>query len=180
MQLIYRCPKGTFVTNIRERNMASVLLLLGSNMGERLSFLQQAREQLALKIGPIKKLSSCYETAAWGKTDQADFVNQVLKIETKMEPQLLLQSILQIERELGRERLEKWGSRTIDIDILFYNEEEINFPDLKIPHKNLHERAFTLVPLCEIEPDWFHPVLQKTASELLSELNDTLSVRKLN
>ena len=160
--------------------MASVLLLLGSNMGERLSFLLQAREQLAQHVGPIEKLSSCYETAAWGKTDQADFVNQVLKLETNLDPLTLLKTILQIERELGRERGERWGSRTIDIDILFYNEEEINFPDLKIPHKNLHERAFTLVPLCEIEPDWFHPVHQKTVSELLSELNDTLSVRKLN
>lgn len=160
--------------------MATVFLLLGSNMGERTDFLSKACGLLMERVGVLEKKSAYYETAAWGKTDQPDFVNQVLKLQTTLSPNELLVTILQIEQDLGRERMEKWGARTIDIDILFYNKEEINFPYLKIPHISLHERAFTLVPLCEIEPDWFHPILNKKVSELLTELNDTLSVRKLN
>lgn len=160
--------------------MAVVFLLLGSNMGNRLEYLDQAREHLAQKIGDIDKVSGIYETAAWGKTDQPDFVNQVIKIETSLQARAVLTTILEIEKLLGRERIEKWGARTIDIDILFYDEELIDEPDLKIPHPNLHERAFTLVPLIEIEPEWFHPLFKKPLTELLTKLDNQLLVQKLN
>lgn len=160
--------------------MATVFLLLGSNMGDRESFLFGARNAIELAVGPIIGVSSLYQTASWGKTDQPDFINQVLKVQTALLPDVVLDSILDIETQLGRLRSEKWSSRTIDIDILFYNQEEINKPDLKIPHPNLHQRAFTLVPLVEIEPECIHPVFNKSVSTLLEELNDPLSVQKLN
>ncbi len=160
--------------------MAVVFLLLGSNIGDRLGFLGDAYRKLDNEVGPVLKSSAFYQTAAWGKTDQPDFINQVLKLETKLTPRQVLDTILAIEIQLGRERAEKWGSRTIDIDILFYDQDVIDEPDLKIPHPNLHERAFTLVPLIEIEPNCFHPVLQKPVMELLTKLNDRLFVQKLN
>lgn len=160
--------------------MAVVFLLLGSNMGDRLGFLGDAYRKLDNEVGPVLKSSAFYQTAAWGKTDQPDFINQVLKLETDLTPKEVLNTILAIEIQLGRQRAEKWGSRTIDIDILFYDQDVIDEPDLKIPHPNLHERAFTLVPLIEIEPNCFHPVLQKPVLELLTKLNDQLLVQKLN
>lgn len=160
--------------------MAVVFLLLGSNMGDRLLFLSQAAKQIANRVGPIAKTSSFYQTAAWGNTDQPDFINQVLQVESLLSPAKVLETILDIEIELGRERIEKWGSRTIDIDILGYDEVIVDEPDLKIPHPNLHQRAFTLVPLLEIDPDWLHPVLKQSPEEMLSHLEDQLSVLKLN
>lgn len=160
--------------------MAVVFLLLGSNMGDQQDFLLKARDQIELRVGAVARASSFYQTAAWGNTDQADFINQVLQLETSLKPQQVLHAILEIEKELGRERLEKWGARTIDIDILFYDEEVITETDLKIPHPSLHQRAFTLVPLSEINPDWIHPVLKQNILELLNQLDDQLAVRKLN
>lgn len=159
--------------------MAITFLLLGSNMGDRELFLEDARKKIGTSVGPVLQSSSSYQTAAWGKTDQPDFINQVLKVDTQLSPSDLLATVLQIERSLGREREELWGSRTIDIDILFYDSEEINLPDLKIPHPNLQKRAFTLVPLVEIQPDYIHPVFKKTVTQLLAELDDPLSVHQL-
>ncbi len=159
--------------------MAVVFLLLGSNMGNSLDFLDKASKALQEQVGKLIKSSSRYQTAAWGKTDQPDFINQVLKLETGLSPLEVLKTILGIERKLGRERTEKWGSRTIDIDILFYDQEVVASSELTIPHPYLQQRAFTLIPLAELEPEFVHPVLKKTVSELLDVLESQLEVKKL-
>lgn len=132
---------------------ATVVLSLGSNLGDRKEWLRLAIQRLSQRY-TVKQISSLYETAAWGKTDQADFLNLVVELETDDSPRALLQTIQTIEQELERKRLERWGPRTIDIDILFYNDEEINEPDLVVPHPRLWERAFVLIPLLEIAPNF--------------------------
>jgi 2-amino-4-hydroxy-6-hydroxymethyldihydropteridine diphosphokinase len=159
--------------------MNTVYLLIGGNMGEREQYLQRARQLIAEKCGELKAPSSIYETAAWGKTDQPMFLNQVIEIITLLSPKELLQKILDIERQLGRARQEKFGPRTIDIDILFYNEERHSSPSLTIPHPALQYRRFVLTPMNEIAPGFVHPVLKKTIAELLEECPDDLPVNKL-
>lgn len=124
-------------------------------------------------------VSSLYETAAWGIEEQPSFLNQVIAIKTKFEALELLQLVLHIEKLAGRQRDIKWGQRTLDIDILLFNNEIINTPQLTVPHPFLPERRFTLTPLCEIAPHIIHPVLQKTIQQLLEECPDTLGVKKL-
>ena len=159
--------------------MAVVYLLLGSNMGNSLQFLTDARTHIENEIGAISVSSSIYQTAAWGKTDQPDFMNQVVKVNSNFAPEEVLQTILAIEKKLGRERTEKWAARTIDIDILFYDLMIINHDNLIIPHPFLQERAFALAPLSELAPNLEHPILKKTISTLLANLTSDLSVRKL-
>ena len=106
-------------------------------------------------------------------------MNQVLELQTNMPAREVLQKVLAIEHSLGRKREEKWGSRVIDIDILFYGEAVINEPDLKVPHPELHNRRFTLEPLAEIAADFVHPVLNKDILQLKNELNDSLIVKKV-
>ena len=157
----------------------SVVLLLGSNMGNRLENLATAKKILQEKYDALLlKESSIYETAAWGNTNQPSFLNQVLMMETESNPDTLLKGILETENQIGRERKEKWEPRTIDIDILFFNDLILNSDKLVIPHPHLHERKFTLVPLAEIIPRWIHPVIQKSVLTLLNELNDSLEVKK--
>ena len=154
-------------------------LLIGGNLGNRLENLQQAREWIGAEAGPIVSASSIYETAAWGKTDQPAFLNQVLLVQTQFPPQPLLEKILSIEQLMGRRRMEKLGPRLIDIDILFFNESIVDAPGLSIPHPQLHLRRFTMEPLNEIAPDYIHPVFHKTIAELLRECPDLLAVKKL-
>jgi 2-amino-4-hydroxy-6-hydroxymethyldihydropteridine diphosphokinase len=158
--------------------MHEVLLLLGSNLGDRKSFMRQAIDLIESRIAPIKKASAVYETQSWGKADAPDYLNQVVLLETSMAPRKILEHILVIEIVLGRKREEKWGSRTIDIDILFYGQEIINEEGLNIPHPELHKRRFTLEPLNEIAPGWVHPILNKKISQLKTELSDDLIVKK--
>ncbi|WP_448697328.1 2-amino-4-hydroxy-6-hydroxymethyldihydropteridine diphosphokinase [Mucilaginibacter sp. AW1-3] len=158
--------------------MIDVFLLLGSNLGHRQLFLQQAEEAIGSQVGTVVKRSSVYETQSWGKTDLPDYLNQVLLVKTILKPREVLQRILAIEQTMGRERTEKWGSRTIDIDILFYGNEIVNEPDLVIPHPHLHQRKFVLEPLAEIAPQYIHPVLNKTIL-ILNGFTDTLIVKKL-
>jgi 2-amino-4-hydroxy-6-hydroxymethyldihydropteridine diphosphokinase len=158
--------------------MINVYLLLGSNLGNRLAYLQQAARQINERAGHIVTQSDVYETQSWGNTTVPDYLNQVLLIQTSLLPHDLLQELLKIELELGRERHEKWGARTMDIDILFYNSDTINDADLTVPHPELHNRRFTLEPLAEIAPDFIHPVLNKTINSLKIELNDDLQVKK--
>ncbi|EHQ30056.1 2-amino-4-hydroxy-6-hydroxymethyldihydropteridine diphosphokinase [Mucilaginibacter paludis] len=146
--------------------MIKVFLLLGSNMGNRQLFLENAISQIETLVGPVIRQSAVHQTLAWGKTDEPDYLNQVLLVETAMPARQLLQTILGIEKQLGRERKEKWGSRTIDIDILFYGNEVINEPDLVVPHPQLHNRKFTLAPLAEIAPGYIHPVLLQSIAQL--------------
>jgi 2-amino-4-hydroxy-6-hydroxymethyldihydropteridine diphosphokinase len=160
--------------------MSEVYLLTGGNIGNRLDYLLRAKEQIKKRCGSIVQESSVYETAAWGKEDQGAFLNQVLKIETNLHPEEILKSILEIEKSFGRKRELKYGPRTIDIDILFFNDDIINQYDLKIPHPQMQNRRFVLVPLNEIAPDKIHPSLHKTISQLLSECPDPLAVNKFN
>jgi 2-amino-4-hydroxy-6-hydroxymethyldihydropteridine diphosphokinase len=159
--------------------MADVYLLLGSNMGNSIQFLANARTHIENELGAILASSSTYQTAAWGKTDQPDFMNQVVKVTCHLAPEEVLQTILAIENKLGRERAEKWAARTIDIDILFYDLMIINHDNLVIPHPFLQERAFALAPLAELAPNLEHPILKKTITTLLANLASDLSVRKL-
>jgi 2-amino-4-hydroxy-6-hydroxymethyldihydropteridine diphosphokinase len=158
--------------------MVSVYLLLGSNLGDKQMFLRQAAVYIEEQIGAIVQQSSIYVTQSWGKTDAPDYLNQVLLVETQMQPDEVLTTVLNIELLLGRERREIWGSRTMDIDILFYDEAVISKRNLTIPHPHLHSRRFTLEPLAEIAPELLHPVLRKTVNELKSLLKDNLQVKK--
>ncbi|MDO3642753.1 2-amino-4-hydroxy-6-hydroxymethyldihydropteridine diphosphokinase [Mucilaginibacter sp. L3T2-6] len=159
--------------------MKSVFLLLGSNLGDRQYFLRQAIALIDTRVAKVIKTSSIYETQSWGKSDAPDYLNQVIVLETEATAQEVLDKILNIELMLGRKREEKWGSRTIDIDILFYGDEIINEEGLHIPHPELHNRRFTLEPLKEIAPDLRHPVFGKTITAIKNELKDNLIVKKL-
>lgn len=160
--------------------MHSTYLLLGSNLGDSRNYIAIALSEIEAKLGVIVKKSSLYQTASWGKHDQPDFLNQVIELKTKLNPQDLLSGILSVEAFIGRKRLEKWGSRIIDIDILLYEDMIIEKTDLSIPHPYLAFRRFCLMPLCEIAPEFIHPCLGKNIQELLLELSDDLFVNKLS
>lgn len=147
-------------------------LLLGANIGDRTETLQRAINLIKARVGPVIQQSGLYETAPWGVTAQPAFLNQVLAVETGLEPGDVLTQTQAIEEELGRVRREKWGARLIDIDLLYYDQLILQTDRLTIPHPYLHQRRFTLVPLAEIAPDFMHPVLQKTNGGLLVECED--------
>ena len=159
--------------------MNQVYVLLGANIGDPLNQLALAREQISQKLGHIEQASSIYESEAWGVEDQPLFLNQVLLVESELSAEEFLQIALSIENDLGRIRFKKWGSRVIDIDMLYYNEEIIDSENLKIPHPFLHQRNFTLVPLVEISPQYIHPVLKKSNKNLLLGSKDQLLVNIL-
>ena len=157
-------------------NEHNVYLLLGSNLSDRIAALKTATSLISEQVGEIKTASQYYESQAWGKTDQPDFVNQALDVRTKLTPQEVLTTILQIEKDMGRIRTEKWAERTIDIDILLYDNQVINHPDLIIPHPHLHERNFALIPLMEIAGETEHPILHKTIEDIYFDCTDPLEV----
>lgn len=159
--------------------MNNVIFLLGGNLGNREESLFLARKDIQTRIGIIQDKSSIYETSAWGKTESPDYLNQVIKIQTEFSAEKCLLLALEIEKNLGRIRFEKWGNRTIDIDILYYNKEIIETTNLIIPHPCLHLRRFTLLPLCEIAQLYTHPVFNKTNMSLLESCEDELQVKKL-
>ena len=158
--------------------MKKVYLLTGGNMGDREKYLAEARELLVEHCGKITALSSLYETAAWGKEDQPSFLNQAVEMETDLPPRQLIRRVLKLEKRMGRERKEKYGPRLIDIDILMYGEEIHNYPLLKLPHPELPNRRFALLPLAEIASDLLHPVYKKSITDLLGECKDPLEVKK--
>ena len=160
--------------------MNKAYLLTGGNEGDRYLNMQQARANIEHICGQLLQVSSWYETAPWGKTDQADFLNQVLLIETKWNPRELLKAIFLIEEKGGRIRTVKNAPRTIDIDILFYDQLVIEKPGLSIPHPRIADRRFVLEPLNEIAPEFEHPVLRKTIHQLLLECTDELAVKKIS
>jgi len=157
--------------------MNEVYLLLGSNEGNRMQWMQRAIDMLSAH-GTIALQSSVYETAAWGIEDQPGFLNMVVLLQTMYTPTRLLTGIHIIEKALGRQREVKWGPRTLDIDILLYNNEQVEFPGLIIPHPFLHLRRFTLVPLAELIPTNIHPTLNRTITELLQDCPDQLEVQR--
>ncbi len=157
--------------------MATILLALGTNLGQRLQNLQKAQSQLA-QIITLKSISPIYETEPWGVEAQPFFLNQTVLAETDLPPQELLTLVKDIETRMGRDFSEvRYGPRIIDIDILGYDDLRLSSPDLTIPHPLLHERAFVLVPLNDIAPDWIHPVLGLTVAEMLARV-DVSGVRR--
>ena len=155
--------------------MAIVYLCLGSNSGDRLKLIEQAVSLLGLAENiKIVRTSALYETEPWGVKNQNWFLNMVLEIKTSLHPQELLLKCLSIEKMLGRNREneQRWCERTIDIDIIFYDNEIVNDENLTIPHKFFHQRAFTIVPMLELAPDFVHPTLKKTILELHEELEN--------
>ena len=158
--------------------MNTTYLLLGSNMGNSLVLLSTAIEQIEEKIGKIIHQSGLYATAAWGNTPQPDFLNQVIEVATSLDAAETLQTILAIEKNMGRIRTVKNAPRVIDIDILFFNNEIITRSDLTIPHPEIQNRRFVLTPLYEIAPQMTHPLLNKTIHQLLLQCPDQLAVKK--
>ncbi|HFR3538819.1 TPA: 2-amino-4-hydroxy-6-hydroxymethyldihydropteridine diphosphokinase [Streptococcus suis] len=155
-------------------------LSIGGNMGDRQAYLQAALDKLASHPGcQLGLVSNIYETPAWGKTDQADFLNLACQVETDLSAQEFLTFCQEIEQDLDRVRIEKWGQRTIDLDIIFWDDQVIEEENLQVPHPYAHERAFVLLPLTDIAADYYHPVLQKTVAELLLPLKDVKDIKKL-
>lgn len=156
-----------------------IFILLGSNLGNRKANLQKAALGIEKRLGVIKKRSSLYETKPWGKSDQPDFLNQVVLVESNLPIESVLDCVLDIEQDLGRKRGEKWGARLIDIDLLYAENRIIDSDKLTLPHPGIPDRRFVLQPLVEIAPDFVHPVLKKTNLELLDLCYDTLLVKKV-
>lgn len=132
------------------------------------------------RCGNISNESSIYETAAWGQTKQAAFLNKIVILQTKLSADELMKTLLQIEQELGRIRTEKYGPRTIDLDILFYDDLIYHSAIVTLPHPAIQDRRFVLIPLAELSPRKLHPVYKKTITALLKECADQLAVKKLS
>lgn len=160
--------------------MARAIIITGGNMGDMKPRLRQAQRLINSEIGIVLRCSHVYRSRAWGFASDSEFMNQAMTVDTDLPPVELLAALQEIERKLGRDREaertekertgEQYSSRQIDIDILFYDDLELNTPELTIPHPLLQERDFVMAPLCEIAPGKVHPSLGKTVAELNAEL----------
>jgi len=141
---------------------------LGSNLGDRAGYLLLAMARLS-RLGQtrLSRLSQVYETDPIGPSGQGPYLNLVAQIETGLEPRALMRALLEVEQSLGRKRSQRWGARTIDLDLLLYGDRVMNTPLLTLPHPRLHERGFVLAPLCDLIPEAWHPTLGKTYRQLL-------------
>lgn len=160
--------------------MAIAYLGLGTNLGDKVGNLHQAIHQISLEIGSVLNVSSFYETKPWGFDSENDFLNAALIINTGLTPLELLEKTQQIERKIGRlkKTKESYSNRLIDIDILLYDNQIINVPQLTIPHRLLHKRDFVLIPMVELAPELIHPILGKTMKELSEQVADTTIILK--
>jgi 2-amino-4-hydroxy-6-hydroxymethyldihydropteridine diphosphokinase len=160
--------------------MNTVYLITGGNLGDRKNNLLVAGELIEDRIGKIIKSSKIYETQAWGNTNQPSFYNEVHIVKSKLSAEEVMNRILEIEKEMGRIRTIKNAARIIDIDILFFNKEIFNTPNLIVPHIEIPNRRFVLMPLAELSPDFIHPVLNRSIKDLLSTCKDQLEVVPLD
>ena len=156
-----------------------IFLLLGSNLGNRTLILENARKEIGGQIGKIVNASLVYQTEPWGISDQPSFFNQVLNVNSGYTPERILKIIQEIENRIGKVKLGKWRERLIDIDLLYFHQHIINEEKLVVPHPEIQNRRFTLVPMCELDSQFLHPVFGKTQKQLLEECNDQLSVTPL-
>jgi len=156
--------------------MNTVFLITGGNIGDKQKNLETASALINERVGGIIKSSKIYETEAWGITEQPAFYNQVHMIKSDFSAEEILDKILDIEEEMGRKRTIKNAARIIDIDILFFNEEIVNEQNLVIPHPQISNRRFVLLPLNELVPEMIHPVFKKSIAQLLLQTNDQLKV----
>ena len=157
--------------------MNTIYLLLGSNMGNSEQQLSDAILQIKKQIGKVTNKSSLYATAAWGNTNQPEFLNQVVMVQSELAALPLLENILFIEKKMGRVRTIKNAPRVIDIDVLFFNKEIISTANLTVPHPEIENRRFVLIPLNELSPDFIHPVSGLTVHTLLKNCTDALDVK---
>lgn len=162
-----------FVLNI-------IIFSTGSNIGNRLSHLQFAEIEISKSIGKIINKSSIYESFAWGNTNQDNFLNQIIVAETNFNAFECLKLLQKIEKDRLRIRKKHWGPRTLDIDIIFFNNEIISSQHLTIPHPFIEKRNFVLLPLSEILSDFVHPISNKTINELLNKCKDKTHIELYN
>jgi 2-amino-4-hydroxy-6-hydroxymethyldihydropteridine diphosphokinase len=160
--------------------MQKVLLGLGTNLGDKIKNLELALKSLSNQIGKITRISSVYETEAWGVQNQDNYYNIVIEMKTHILPFALIQKILELENSLGRTREKKWDSRIIDIDILFYENYLITTDHLLLPHPFIEKRNFVLEPLNELVSDFIHPKLRKSIQELKTYCSDKNWIKKLD
>jgi len=158
--------------------MNTVYLQLGSNLGEREQLISDAVQEISEHVGKVNVRSQIYESSPWRVDGQESYLNQLIEVKTLFSAKDILISVLKIENNLGRVRIEKWGERLIDIDIIFFNNDIIETPDLCIPHKHMHERNFVLIPLNEIASAFIHPKYNKTVEDLLNQCTDTQLVKE--
>ncbi len=156
--------------------MNPAVILLGSNLGDRFHNLQLAEEKILLSFSSILLQSNVYRTAPWGNTDQDDFLNKVVVVNSEKDAFCILEELLKIESEIGRTRTAKWAARTIDLDLLYLGKEIIQSERLTVPHPHIQDRRFTLIPLCEVLPDFVHPLFQLSNKELLMQTTDKSDV----
>lgn len=155
-------------------------ILLGSNLGDREAILESAVDMIEERCGSVVLMSSLYESEPWGFETENLFLNQAIGVETSLSPHDLLNELLQIEAELGRVRRENhqgYESRPIDLDVIYYDDMVIADEELIVPHPSMHKRRFVLMPLCEIAPDFIHPLFRESNRELLARCEDRLRVR---
>jgi 2-amino-4-hydroxy-6-hydroxymethyldihydropteridine diphosphokinase len=150
--------------------MHKAFIALGSNLGDKRKNIEIAIEKIKEKGINILKVSSIIETEPYGYKDQDNFLNAVCLVETSLDPFSLLRVLLNIEEEMGRKRIFKWGPRNIDLDIIFYDDLVIESEELIIPHPDAHNRTFVMGPISEIEPDFVHPVLKRKVIDIYNDL----------
>jgi len=159
--------------------MSKVLVGVGSNLGDREFLIRKAVEAMRdLPRTLVVRVSSLYDTDPVGEVDQPPFLNAVVWIETTLEPRELLWQLLLIEKRMGRVRSQRWGPRPIDLDLLFYAEDSIDEPDLKVPHPEAERRAFVLLPILELDPDFVHPITGESIRKMIKKLPPNPPVRK--